>query len=197
VGAALVISAGVGKSGVIGRLIRNAEPYMRSAGSQVFVLAFMAAVLSSFVKNIAALAIFLPVSLQIARRSGTSASTLLMPMAFASLIGELVTLVGTSPNLLVSRVREEILGAFLTVGWRFLPVRRGAQTAEDSLNVNAYVIEATLPKISAFVDKTVNELEALADGSVTVIAIIREHGHQTTTNGQRGRSQVSRLHGRS
>ncbi len=217
VGGALIISAGVGKSGVIGRLIRNAEPYMRSAGSQVFVLAFMAAVLSSFVKNIAALAIFLPVSLQIARRSGTSASTLLMPMAFASLIGELVTLVGTSPNLLVSRVREEILGkpfamfdfapvglgilvaglAFLTVGWRFLPIRRGAQAAEDSFNVNAYVIEATLPKISAFVDKTVNELEALADGSVTVIAIIREHGHQTTTNGQRGRSQVSRLHGRS
>jgi di/tricarboxylate transporter len=198
VGAALVISAGVGKSGVIGRLIRNAEPYMRSAGSQVFVLASLVAVLSSFVKNIGALAIFLPVSLQIARRSGTSASTLLMPMAFASLIGGLVTLVGTSPNLLVSRVREEILGkpfamfdfapvglgilvaglAFLTVGWRFLPIRRGAQAAEDSFNVNAYVIEAMLPKISAFVDKTVNELEALADGSVSVIAIIREHGHR-------------------
>jgi di/tricarboxylate transporter len=171
---------------------------MRTAGSQIFVLASVVAVLSSFVKNIGALAIFLPASLQIARRTGTSPSTLLMPMAFASLIGGLVTLVGTSPNLLVSRVREEIFGkpfamfdfapvgfailvagiAFLTVGWRLLPIRRGVQAAEEGFNVDAYVVEATLPKTSALVDKTVNELEALAEGSVSVIAIIREHEHR-------------------
>jgi di/tricarboxylate transporter len=199
VGAALIISAGVGKSGVVGRFIRSAEPHMRTASSQVLVLASAVAVLSSFMKNIGALAVFLPVALQIARRSGTSASTLLMPMAFGSLIGGLVTLVGTSPNLLVSRLREEILGkpfamfdfapvdlgilvvglAFLAIGWRLLPLRRGAQAAaEDSFKVDAYVIEAALPKTSTFVGKTVAELEALAEGSVSVIAIIREHGRR-------------------
>lgn len=199
VGAALIISAGVGKSGVVVRAIRGAEPHMRTAGSQVLLLTSVVAVLSSFVKNIGALAIFLPVALQIGRHSGTPVSTLLMPMAFGSLIGGLVTLVGTSPNLLVSRVREEILGkpfamfdfapvglgilvvgiVFLAVGWRLLPMRRGTQTAAaDTFKVDAYVVEARLPKSSAYVGKTVSELEALAQGSVFVISIIRERGRR-------------------
>jgi di/tricarboxylate transporter len=196
VGAALVISAGVGKSRVVGRLIRRAEPYMQEVPSQVFVLTSTVAALSSFVKNIGALAIFLPAALQIARRSGTPASMLLMPMAFASLLGGLVTLVGTSPNILVSRAREELLGrpfamfdfapvglgilaaglAFLAVGWRLLPADRSARvTAEDAFEVDAYVVEALLPGTSAFIDKTVSALEALGEGNVSVIAIIREH----------------------
>jgi di/tricarboxylate transporter len=199
VAAALIISAGVGKSGVIARAIRTAEPYMQTPTSQVTVLASSVAVLSSFVKNIGALAIFLPVALQIARRSGTSPSTLLMPMAFGSLIGGLVTLVGTSPNILVSRVREEILGrpfamfdfapvglgilaaglAFLSVGWRLLPSGRDTQAApEDAFTVDAYVIEAIVPETSAFADRTVATLEALANGGVSVIAIIREQEHR-------------------
>jgi di/tricarboxylate transporter len=72
VASALIVSAGVSKSGVIGRLLRSAAPHMRTPGSQVAVLASSVAVLSSFMKNIGALAIFVPVALQIARRSGTS-----------------------------------------------------------------------------------------------------------------------------
>jgi len=199
VGSALVVSAGVGKSGVIARLIRSAEPMMKTSGSQVLVLTSTVAVLSSFVKNIGALAIFLPVAMQISRRTGTPASRLLMPMAFASLVGGVVTLVGTSPNILVSRVREELLGkpfamfdfapvglgilaaglAFLAVGWRLLPVARAAQAApEDSFKVEAYVLEAALPAASAFVDRTVAELEALAEDNVSVVAIIREGGRR-------------------
>jgi di/tricarboxylate transporter len=138
VASALVLSAAVGKSGVIGRLIRLLEPRMTTTGTQVAVLAGSVGVLSAFMKNIGALAIFLPIAIQVARRRGTLASKLLTPMAFGSLIGGTVTLVGTSPNILVSRVRQEILGepfgmfdftpvglgilasglAFLTVGWR-------------------------------------------------------------------------------
>jgi di/tricarboxylate transporter len=199
VGTVLVVSAGVAKSGVIARLIRSAEPIMKTTGSQVLVLTSTVAVLSSFMKNIGALAIFLPVALQIARRTGTSASRLLMPMAFGSLIGGVVTLVGTSPNILVSRVREEVLGkpfamfdfapvglgillsglAFLAVGWRLLPVARAAQPVpEDSFKVEAYVLEAALPATSHFVDRTVAELEGLAEGNVSVVAIIREGGRR-------------------
>jgi di/tricarboxylate transporter len=195
VASALIISAGVSKSGVIARLIRRGEPYMRTPGTQVFILATSVALLSSFMKNIGALAIFLPVALQIARRSGTSGSTLLMPMAFASLIGGVVTLVGTSPNILVSRIRQEVLGkpfemfdfapvglgilvaglGFLAFGWRLLPASLGAQaSAQDAFQVDAYIIEASVPASSPFVDKTVESLEALGDGEVSVIAIIRE-----------------------
>jgi di/tricarboxylate transporter len=199
VASALVISAGVGKSGVIGRAIRQIEPYMRSPTSQVAVLASSVAFLSAFMKNIGALAIFLPIALQLARRSGTSPAVLLMPMAFASLIGGLVTLVGTSPNILVSRVREEVLGvpyqmfdfapvgfgialaglAFLAFGWRLLPRERaGAPAAEEAFKVGPYVLEAKVPEGSPYVNRTVAELEAVAEGNVAVTAIIRENSRR-------------------
>ena len=87
-------------------------------------------------------------------------------MSFGSLIGGLVTLVGTSPNLLVSRVRQDILGepfgmfdfapvgvgiavaglAFLLVGWRLLPSeRRGRASAKEALRVEPYLSEVRLP----------------------------------------------------
>jgi len=199
VAAALVVSSGVGKSGVISRLIRRSESVVKTPGSQVLLLSSTVAILSSFMKNIGALAIFLPVALQIARRTGTSASTLLMPMAFGSLIGGIVTLVGTSPNILVSRVREETLGkpyamfdfapvglgilvaglVFLTFGWRLLPAGRTAQAApEDVFKVEAYLVEAKLPEKSALVNKPVSDLETLAEGNVSVIGIIREGGRR-------------------
>jgi di/tricarboxylate transporter len=195
IGSALVLSSAVGKSGVIGRLIRRLEPIMKTTSSQVAVLAGSVAVLSAFMKNIGALAIFLPIAVQVARRSGTSTSKLLMPMAFGSLLGGIVTLVGTSPNILVSRVRQEILGkpfgmfdftpvglailvpglAFLVVGWRLLPRGRRAQaSAEVAFEVAPYLSEARLPAGSPLVGKTIADLEALADDNVAVIAIIRE-----------------------
>ena len=62
-------------------------------------------------KNIGALAMLMPVAFQLARRNNKPVSALLMPMSFAALLGGIVTLVGTSPNIIVSRVREEIIGA--------------------------------------------------------------------------------------
>ena len=204
VGAALVVSAGVGKSGVIGRLVRRTEPVLKTPGTQVLFLSSAVAVLSSIVKNIGALAIFLPIALQLARRGGTSASILLMPMAFGSLIGGIVTLVGTSPNILVSRVREELSGepfamfdfapvglgilvaglAFLAVGWRLLPTDRRVQPApEDAFSVESYVTEARLPAGSPFVDKSVAALEAEADGNVSVTAIVREGNRRYVPGG--------------
>ena len=99
-------------------------------------------ILSAFVKNVGALAILMPIAFQLARRAGTSPSCLLMPMAFGSLLGGLMTLIGTSPNVIVSRMRAELLGepfrmfdftagrrrasrspgvTFLAFGYRLLP----------------------------------------------------------------------------
>lgn len=110
VASALIVSAGIGKSNVIARLIRRLQPVMTTTGRQVAVLTVSVTVLSSLMKNVGALAIFLPLAVQMARRTKTPLSKLLMPMAFVSLIGGLVTLIGTSPNIPVSRVRAEILG---------------------------------------------------------------------------------------
>jgi len=195
IASALIVSAGVGKSGVVGRAVRSLEPRLRTTGMRVAVLAGSVTVLSAFMKNIGALAIFLPIAMQVARRSGTPASRLLMPMAFGSLIGGLVTLIGTSPNILVSRVRAELIGkpfamfdfapvglgivvagfTFLVVGWRLLPGgRQGVPLPAAAFDIGPYLSEARLPATSSLVGKTVADLEALGEGGVSVIAIIRE-----------------------
>src|SRR5690606_605257 len=172
VGSALVVSAAVARSGVIEMALRPLAPWLTTPTIQVFVLTAVVAALSGFVKNIGALAMMMPVAFQLARKTGTPASAMLMPMAFGSLLGGIVTLVGTSPNIIVSRVREEIVGepfrmfdfapvgaclavagvVFLTFGWRLLPKhRKGASSIEAAFNLEGYTTEAHVAEDSPIV----------------------------------------------
>ncbi|MBV8534511.1 MAG: SLC13 family permease, partial [Alphaproteobacteria bacterium] len=193
IASALVLSAAVRNSGVVEGALRRLRPLLRSHHAQVAVLVASVATLSALIKNIGALAIFLPVAMQVARRGNRPVSELLMPMSFASLVGGMITLIGTSPNLIISSVRQNLTGqpyamfdflpvgagltlvaiAFLSVGWRLLP-RRRAQAADAPFRMEDYIGEAKLPKESNLVGKTVGELEALADNEVAVNAIIRQ-----------------------
>jgi di/tricarboxylate transporter len=205
VASVLVLSAAVGKSGVIGRAVRRIEPRLSTTGARVAALTAGVTVLSALMKNIGALAVFLPIAVQVARRGGTPPSALLMPMAFGSLVGGLVTLVGTSPNILVSRVRAELTGepfgmfdfapvglgvaavalGFLAVGWRLLPIaeRRTPAAPSAAFEVEPYLSEARLPGNSPLVGRTVADLEARGGGEVAVAAIVREGGRRYVPTG--------------
>jgi di/tricarboxylate transporter len=196
VGSALVVSAAIGRSGLVETMMKPFTPRMTTSGMQVAVLASAVTALSAFIKNIGAVAIFIPIALQVARRTEKPASRVLMPLAFGSLLGGLVTLIGTSPNIIVSQMRERISGepfrmfdfapvglclavagvAFLTVGWRLLPRIKGGigGTPETRFSIEDYITEVRLPAGSPCVGKTVRDLEAVGDGGVTVAAIIRE-----------------------
>ena len=149
---------------------------------QILVLVGVVTLLSAFVKNVGALAIMMPIAFQLARRTGTSPSSLLMPMAFGSLLGGLMTLIGTSPNIIVARMRAELLGepfhmfdflpvgagiaavgvGFLVFGYRLLPSgRKGSASIEAAFNIEGYTTEATLPDGSPLAGKPVAELEAM------------------------------------
>ncbi len=110
VASALVVSGAVARSGVIERVLRRYGSHLTRTGTQVIALSGTVALLSAFVKNIGALAMLMPIAFQLARRNSKPVSALLMPMSFAALLGGIVTLAGTSPNIIVSRVREEIVG---------------------------------------------------------------------------------------
>ncbi|MFC3078685.1 SLC13 family permease [Phenylobacterium terrae] len=195
IGSALVVSAGIARSGVVDALVRPVAGLLTTPTRQIAFLAGAVGVLSALMKNIGALAIFLPVAAQLARRHRTGSHHVLMPMAFASLLGGLMTLIGTSPNIIVSRLREEITGepfamfdylpvgaglmlagwAFLLVGWRLLPKERlGTRPPEESFAVEDYVSEVLLPPGSSFVGRTVADLERLAEGEAEVSGLIRE-----------------------
>ena len=204
VASALVVSAAVARSGIFETLLRHVSPYLTTTTAQVAALAGTVTVLSAFVKNIGALAMLMPVAFQLARRTGTSPAHLLMPMAFGALLGGIVTLIGTSPNIIVSRVRAELTGepfsmfdftpvgiglalagvAFLTFGWRLLPAeRRGAASMEAAFNLEGYTTEVSIPENSTIVGKTVKDLEALGENEVEVISVIRRRDRVSQPSG--------------
>ena len=195
VAGALVVSAAVAKSGVTEFAIRPLGPYLTTIRAQVFVLVLAVITFSTFIKNVGALAILMPVALQFSKKYGTSPSQLLMPLAFGSLLGGMITLVGTSPNIIVSRVREEILGEpfrmfdfapvglglsaigliYIVFAHRILPKdRRAGVSIDAAINIENYVVEACIPKTSSFVDKVAGDVEAIGEGGVKVTTIVRE-----------------------
>ncbi len=194
VASALVVSAAVARSGVVERAVRMLGPYLTTLTRQIVALVGSVTLLSGFVKNIGALAMLMPIAFQLARRTGTSPSTLLMPMSFGALLGGIVTLIGTSPNIIVSRVREQILGEpfdmfdftpvgagiaivgviFLTFGWRLLPQdRKGAVSMDAAFNLEGYTTEVTVPEDSPAAGVTVKALEELGENEIEVITLLR------------------------
>ncbi len=194
IASALVLSAAVARSGVVDLVMAPLMPKLKDERTQVPVLAGATAVLSMATKNVGALALMMPSALQIARRTGVPPGRLLMPMAFGSLVGRLAVLVGTSPNIIVSEVRQEALGqpfkmfdflpvggvltvlaiAYLSFAYRLLPKERKAAIDVDAaLAAKAYVTEVEVPDDWAFEDGRVGRLKAAAEGAVTVVAILR------------------------
>lgn len=196
IAAALVAGAAIGQSGAIDVLVRWLDPLLQSKNMQVGVLAGCVAIVSGFMKNIGALAVFVSAGLQVARRAGRPPSEFLMPLSFASLLGGSVTLIGTSPNLLISTVRQQLSGQpfhmfdftpvgagialcgvlFLAVGWRLLPRGRRGSAAAAAFAIEDYTSELRLPDNSAFVGRSVGEVEKLSGGDVAVIGLIRDRG---------------------
>ncbi|HJU19992.1 MAG TPA: SLC13 family permease [Stellaceae bacterium] len=190
---ALVVSAAIARSGAVEILFRWLQPAMRVRVLQVGILSGCVTALSAFMKNVATLALFLPLGFQVARRHERSPSEFLMPMGFASLLGGSITLIGTSPNMLISEVRTHLTGQpfhmfdftpvgvgtalcgilFLNFGWRLIP--RGRRAASEApFKIEDYTTEFQLGADSPFIGRTVAEVEEDAGGEVSVIAIIRE-----------------------
>ena len=194
VGSALVLSAAVARSRIIERLFSKLGSGLTSTQLQVPLLVFVVAVMSAIIKNIGALAMMLPIAYQLARKSGKSPSVFLMPMAFASLLGGIVTLVGTSPNVIVARVRQELGGEpfrmfdfapvgivvavagclFLSLGYRLLPRdRRGAVSLDQAIDIKDYLTEATLREKAPLAGKTVADLKAIGGDAIEIVSILR------------------------
>jgi di/tricarboxylate transporter len=200
----LVVSRAVAVSGVIDRGVRWLLHGFNSTTAQVGVLTAAVTFLSAFVKNVGALGMFMPVAIHAAERRNRPVSRYLMPLAFGSLIGGTITQIGTSPNILISQVREQVTGhpygmfdyttiglplslaavAFLSVGWRLLPsVRQGQSAGDKRFKIDEYTIEALLPSESALVGQTVATLEASMDHHLMVAAIVREQTHRYVPRG--------------
>lgn len=194
VGSALVISAAMQRSGLVEAALGIVTRRVKRVRSQLLVLTTAVGVASGLIKNVGALAMLMPAAVQTAKKSDTSPSVFLMPMSFASLLGGLTTLVGTSPNIIVSRVREQMTGqpfrmfdylptglgllvvglVFLRFGYRLLPrERRAAPTMGEALDIQNYVTEARIEESSSAAGENVGAFIERHDHEVTITGVVR------------------------
>ncbi|MGG7516788.1 SLC13 family permease [Allorhizobium undicola] len=196
VGSALVVSAGVARSGLVDAAIKRFFPNLSSLRGQMVLLVVSVTVMSAFIKNIGALAIMMPVAFQFARRSGTSPSVFLMPMAFGALLGGLMTQIGTSPNIVVSRLRGELTGTpftmfdftpvgatlaavgviFLMFFYWLVPKRENQNTSlQEALGTSHFSTEAMITPESSLAGQSLSTLLKAGSGEVIATAILRGH----------------------
>ena len=191
IAAALVVSAAFARSGIVELALKRVLPLLKTERSQAPVLTLAVTLLSMVTKNVGALAIMMPVAMQLTRRTGTSPSRILMPMAFGAMAGGMVTLVGTSPNIIVAETRAELMGepfgmydfapvglaltaialVFLAFGYRLLPKhRQGAISLGEALSGQGYGTEARTPE-----DWEPETVKALRErgAEVRILALIR------------------------
>ena len=198
VGSALVLSAAVQRSGAIETALGFISQHIRRVSSQLLVLTASVGFASALIKNVGALAMLMPAAMQMAKKNDASPSVYLMPMSFASLLGGLMTLVGTSPNIIVSRVREDMTGEpfrmfdffptgfgllvigliFLRFGYRLLPRnRQGVPTMGEALNISDYVTEAAVQEGSPAIGSSIAEFLERHEQQITVTGLLRGDMH--------------------
>lgn len=193
VAAVLVISQGLVNGGVVDQVARLLARAGNNAMIQVLTLTLVVAVCSAFINNVGALALLMPVAIWMSREAGRSPSLLLMPLAFGSLLGGTITLIGTPPNIIIASYREA--GAFglfdfapvglaITlagivfiglIGWRLTPKREDPAAGEKLFSVGDYLTELKLPEGSDYAGGTLHNLLTAGDSqnNLVVLSLIR------------------------
>ena len=192
----LIVSKGLSNSGVIELLGRLFIDGARRLGTHIGAMSALAASLSAVMNNVAALALLMPLDLQVAKKAGRSASLTLMPLSFASILGGMITLIGTPPNIVVAEYRNDALGSpfemfdfapvgiacaavgvayVALLGWRLLPTERHSSNAPDELfDLADYIAEVRVPEGSSVVGRKLRDLDDDAEkADVEIVGLVR------------------------
>ena len=193
----LVVSAGLVRSGAVFLITRTLVDSSRKLGAHIALMGAIGGVLSAFMNNVAALALLMPVDIQTARKAGRKPGLSLMPLSFATILGGMVTLIGTPPNIIIATIREDSLGepfgmfdfapvggvtalagllfvAF--IGWRLIPQGDDSSEAGDPMaDMAQYIAELTVPEDSKHIGKRVRDLTGVADkNDVAILGLVRD-----------------------
>lgn len=192
----LVISRALSQSGAIEMLSGKVVDASRSLVAHIASIGALGAVLSAFMNNVATLALLMPVDIQAAARAKRSPAQTLMPLSFATILGGMVTLIGTPPNIVISQFRETSLGEpyamfdfawvglgtavagllfVALIGWRFVPASRIKTVASDDLrNLDEYIVEIGVGEGSPAVGQTIKDIEkTAADHDILILGLVR------------------------
>ncbi|MDE9451205.1 sodium-coupled transporter [Aliiroseovarius sp. Z3] len=213
----LVVSAGLVRSGAVFLITRTMVDASRSLGAHIALMGAIGGVLSAFMNNVAALALLMPVDVQTARKAGRPAGLSLMPLSFATILGGMVTLIGTPPNIIIASIRGEALGEpfhmfdfapvgavtaiaglifVALIGWRLIPQAQTTENGSNPMeNFGLYVAELTVPEGSKHIGKRLKDLDEVAEkNDVAIIGLVRgnkrRYGTQRATKLEAGDALV-------
>lgn len=192
----LILSRGLANSGVIDLIVNYLSLTVKRVSLHVAMLSGVSALLSTFINNIGALALLIPVGMESSTKAKLSPAIVLMPMSFASILGGLVTLIGTPPNIIIANFRNDLIGEPFTMfdfspvggvvaaagvlfismaGWRMIPkIRRARVSGNELIAIDDYITEIIVPKDSELVGTSFRELDQRAEKlDVEIVGLIR------------------------
>jgi len=192
----LIISRGLYLSGAIELMASALLDGSRSIGRHIGLMAGVSAALSAVMNNVAALALLMPIDLQASEKAKRNPGLTLMPLSFASILGGMITLIGTPPNIVIATFRGEAIGDPYTmfdfapvgivvavagiayvalVGWRLIPVERTNAALPSSIEgLDRYLVELRVPADAEVIGQRLRSLDGDADEcGVQVLGLIR------------------------
>ncbi|MCP4332297.1 MAG: SLC13 family permease [Gammaproteobacteria bacterium] len=191
----LIVSRGLSNSGAIELIARHVISGGRTLAMHIGVMSGVAALLSAVMNNVAALALLMPIDIQAAKKAKRSVSLSLMPLSFASILGGMITLIGTPPNIIIASFREQALGepfgmfdfapvgavtAFagvifiVFIGWRLIPQAESDEVRKNqSMPHQDYVAEVRVAENSRLIDRRVSDLDQETDeADVAIVGLV-------------------------
>lgn len=197
----LIVSRGLSNSGAIELLSRYLIDGSRKLGTHISIMSGFAAILSAVMNNVAALAMLMPLDIQAANKAKRSPALTLMPLSFASILGGMITLIGTPPNIVIAEYRSSVLGepyamfdfapvglavaivgvAYVAlIGWRLIPVERGRHNMLKELShLGDYLAEVKVPEGSKAIGQKVRDLDrVMTENEVEIVGLVRRGERQ-------------------
>ena len=191
----LIVSRGLTGSGAIEMLATRLLDADRPVSLHIAVMAVIGAGVSAVINNVAALALLMPLDLETARKAKRAVGVTLMPLSFATILGGMITLIGTPPNIVISEYRQDVLGApfgmfdfapvglavaisgivfVALIGWRLLPKRMGSVEQESIFEEGRYIAELRVGEAAVKEGLVVADLYPLAnEHDLHILGLVR------------------------
>lgn len=190
----LVVSRGLFNSGLVDVIANWMARLGKEPSTHVGAMTGLVTLFSGFMNNVGALALLMPVAIRLARRNKRAPSYLLMPLAFGSLLGGLITLIGTPPNIIIATFRVQTgqpafrmfdfapvgvavalagLAFIALIGWRLVPQREGEGADGELFHIEDYTTELRLGPGARLIGKQLRGLRDLTDADVVVVGLLR------------------------
>ena len=196
VAAVLIISRALSNTGAVDFVTNYVKLAIHSPSLHIAVLASIGAMLSTVMNNVGALALLMPVAIQTSEEAKRSPAIVLMPLAFGTILGGMITLIGTPPNIIVASYRQDVGGSAFTmfdfspvgaivaflgllfvtlIGWHLIPAARRKQSAAKELfQIEDYITEVRVTENSKAIGQSLTEIEKITeDSEALIIGLVR------------------------